>query len=110
MSYLLDTTVAIDWSHAVPSAVDVVQRLFAETDRLYTTDVIVCEALSGGTAQERDVIERFLGALEHVSLGPEGARAAGELRRSAGRAGPRSLADTLIAALALQLDATIVTR
>lgn len=110
MSYILDTTVAIDWAHDRPGAVAVVERLFAETDRLYTTDVIVCEALSAGTAPERAVIERFLDALEYVSLGPAGARQAAEMRRSAGRSSPRSLGDTLIAALARELDAAIVTR
>ena len=110
MSYVLDTTVLIDWSHDLPAAVRLVDRLFAETDRLYTTDVIVCEALSGGTADERRVIDRFIDALEYVHLGPEGAQMAGDLRRAMGRSSPRTLADAIIAALARGLDAAIVTR
>jgi len=41
---------------------------FEETDLLYTCDVVTCEALSGGTAMERDVIRRFLAPLEFVAL------------------------------------------
>lgn len=69
----------------------------------------MCEALSGGTAEERALIRRFLSALEFVALDPDGAAAAGDLRRLAGRRSG-SLGDALIAALARRLDATIVTR
>ena len=110
MSYVLDTTVLIDWSRDLPAAVQVVDDLFAETDRLYTTDVVVCEALTGGSEAERRVIGRFIEALDYVHPGPEGARTAAELRRQAGRSSPRSLGDALIAALAHGLDAAVVTR
>lgn len=110
MSYLLDTTVAIDWSLGYPGIRAVVDRCFEETDLLYTCDVVTCEALSDGTQGERAVIRRFLTALEYVALGPDGAAEAGDLRRQAGRSGGHSLGDALIAALARRLDATIVTR
>ena len=110
MSYLLDTTVAIDWSLGYPGVREVVERCFEETDLLFTCDVITCEALSGGTDLERDVIRRFLAPLEFVTLDPDGAASAGELRRTAGRTSGRSLGDALIAALAQRLGATLVTR
>lgn len=110
MSYLLDTTVAIDWSLGYPGIREVVERCFAETELLYTCDVVTCEALSGGTDAERDVIRRFLGPLEFVALDPDGAAQAGELRRTAGRTSGHSLGDALIAALAQRLGATVVTR
>lgn len=110
MSYLLDTTVAIDWSLGYPGVKEVVERCFEETDLLYTCDVVTCEALSGGTDEERDVIRRFLASLEFVALDPDGAASAGDLRRSAGRSGGHSLGDALIAALAQRLGATVVTR
>ena len=110
MSYLLDTTVVIDWVADHAAAVEVVERLFAETDQLFTCDVVTCEALSGGTAVERRAIDRFLGALEYVAVDPEGAAAAGDLRRATGRTSARGLGDALIAALALRLGATVVTR
>jgi predicted nucleic acid-binding protein len=110
MSYLFDTTVAIDWSLDHPGVTDVVEACFEETSLLYTCDVVTCEALSGGSDAERDVIRRFLAPLEFVALDPDGAAIAGELRRVAGRSSGRSLGDALIAALAQRLGATVVTR
>jgi predicted nucleic acid-binding protein len=110
MSYLFDTTVAIDWSLDDADVVEVVEACFAETGLLYTCDVVTCEALSGGTEEEREVIRRFLTALEFVALDPDGAASAGDLRRQARRSSGRSLGDALIAALARRLGATIVTR
>jgi predicted nucleic acid-binding protein len=111
MSYLFDTTVAIDWSLDHPGVTDIVEACFEETSLLYTCDVVTCEALSGGTQEERDVIRRFLAPLEFVALDPDGAAIAGELRRAASRSSGRSsLGDALIAALAQRLGATVVTR
>ena len=110
MSYLFDTTVAIDWSLAKPGVKSVVEACFAETGFLYTCDVVTSEALSGGSDEEREIIHRFLQALEYVALDPDGAAEAGELRRQAGRTSGRGLGDVLIAALARRLEATIVTR
>jgi len=110
VSYLFDTTVAIDWSVAHPGVREVVDACFAETDLLYTCDVVMCEALSGGTDAEREVVRRFLGALEYVAIDPDGAADAGDLRRVASRSGGHSLGDALIAALARRLGATVVTR
>lgn len=111
MSYLLDTTLLLDFAHGRESATDLVDRLFSESALLYTCDVVTCEALSGGDERERRVIGGVLDALEFVAMAPAGARWAAEARR-AGRAAPgaRSLADALIAATAWSLGATIVTR
>jgi predicted nucleic acid-binding protein len=110
VSYLFDTTVAIDWSVDHPGVREVVEACYAATGDLYTCDVVLCEALSGGSQREREVIRRFLGALEYVAIDPDGAAQAGELRRSASRSGAHSLGDALIAATALRVGATIVTR
>ena len=111
MSYLLDTTILLDFAHGRQTAIDLVDRLFSESTMLYTCDVVTCEALSGGNERERRAIGAVLDALEFVALTPDGARWAAEARR-AGRAAPgaRSLADALIAASAWSLGATIVTR
>jgi len=111
VSYLLDTTILLDFAHGRQTAIDLVDRLFSESTMLYTCDVVTCEALSGGDERERRVIGGVLDALEFVALTPDGARWAAEARR-AGRAAPgaRSLADALIAASAWSLGATIVTR
>lgn len=111
MSYLLDTTVLLDFAHGRFSAIDLVDRLFADVEPLYTCDVVTCEALSGGDDVERAAIEGVLSALEYVAIAPAAARWAAENRRmrGAGRRA-RSLADALIAAAAWSRDATVVTR
>ena len=111
MNYLLDTTVLLDFAHNRPGALELVDRLFAESQTLYTCDVVTCEALSGGDIMERRVIRGVLDALEYVALTPGNARWAAEARRT-GRSAPgaRSLADALIAATAWSLAATLVTR
>lgn len=111
MNYLLDTTVLLDFANGRDGAIGLVDRLFEEGEVLFTCDVITCEALSGGGALERRVIRGVLDALEYVAIAPDGARWAGDARRS-GRSTPgaRSLADALIAATAWSLDATLVTR
>lgn len=111
MNYLLDTTVLLDFAHDRPGALELVDRLFADAETLYTCDVVTCEALSGGDPMERRVIRGVLDALEFVAVAPAGARWAADARRT-GRSAPgaRSLADALIAATAWNLAATLVTR
>lgn len=110
-AYLLDTTVLIDHAKGRAAGVEVLERLFAETSDLYTCDVVTSEALSGGSPEERTLIARLLDALEYIAIDPEGARWAGDRRRSLRASGRRSpLSDALIAATAWRMDATVVTR
>ncbi len=110
MRYLLDTTLVIQHALGEPAATGTIARLFEQTADLYTCAVVTCEALSGGTDEERAVIRRLLDALEYAALAPDDARRAAELRRAAGRGASRSLGDALIGALAIGLGATVVTR
>ena len=111
MSYLLDTTVLLDFAHGRVTAIELVDRLFAEREPLYTCDVVTCEALSGGDEVERVAIEGVLSALEYVAIAPAAARWAAENRRMrAAERRARSLADALIGAAAWSLDAAVVTR
>ena len=82
MNYLLDTTVLLDFAHDRAGAVELVDRLFADGETLYTCDVVTCEALSGGDVPERRVIRGVLDALEYVALAPVGARWAADARRT----------------------------
>ena len=111
VKYLLDTTVLLDLAHSRAGVDELVDRLFADAETLYTCEVVTCEALSGGDELERRVIAGVLGALEYVALAPDGAEWAASVRRD-GRSAPgaRSLADALIAATAWSLGATLVTR
>lgn len=110
MRYLLDTTLLIDHANGLPAAVQMVESLFEEPNDLYTCDVVTAEALSGGTDEQRRVIRSMLDVLEYVSTSPDAARSAGESRRLRGADGRRGIGDALIAAVAHQLDAVIVTR
>jgi len=112
VSYVLDTTVVIDHVNGYRPAEELLDRLFAETDQLYTCDVVTCEALSKGDQAVLAVKRALLDALEFVALAPEGARWAGEQRRMGRESGRRapSTTDALIAALAHSLGATVVTR
>ena len=46
-------------------------RLYEEGAELFTCDVVVCEALSGGTDEHREVIARLLAPLDFVATDPE---------------------------------------
>lgn len=111
MRYLLDTTLIIDHAHGHEPAMALLHRLYTDGADLFTCDVVVCEAMSGGTDEHRDVVSRLLEPLEYVATDPATAKAAGAARFERRRAGGKlGLGDALIAAVAQSLDATIVTR
>ncbi len=111
MRYLLDTTLLIDHANGYPSATATLDHLFEEGGELFTCDVVVCEALAGGTDEQLGVIGQLIEALEYVATSPDAARWAAGSRLARHRAGGKlALADALIAGVAVSLDATIVTR
>ena len=111
MRYLLDTTLIVDHAHGYQPAMALLHRLYEEGAELFTCDVIVCEAMSGGTDDHRRVITRLLDPLDFVATDPSAARAAGAARLERHKGGGKlGLGDALIAAVARGLDATIVTR
>jgi predicted nucleic acid-binding protein len=109
MRYLLDTTLLIDHAHGRPGSAELLESLFSEPNDLYTCDVVVTEALSGGSDDERRVIQALIRVLEYVSTHPDAAVWAADARRGK-QTSPRSLADSLIGAVAWSLDAIVVTR
>lgn len=111
MRYLLDTTLLIDHANGYPPATTTLARLFEEGADLYACDVVVCEALSGGTDEHLQAVGRLIEALEYVATAPEAARWAADSRLRRHRNGGKlGLGDALIAGIAVSLDATIVTR
>ncbi len=110
MRYLLDTTVLVDHVQARAGAVAVVAQLFSEPNDLYVCDAVVAEALSRGLADELAAISRLIDALEYVATTPDAARWAGASRHRLRRTSPRQLGDALIAGVAWDLQATVVTR
>lgn len=111
MRYLLDTTLIVDHAHGHEPAMRLLHRLYEEGAELFTCEVVVCEALSGGSDEHRSVVSRLLEPLDFVATDPTTARQAGEARLERHRAGGKlGLGDALIAAVAKGLGATIVTR
>jgi predicted nucleic acid-binding protein len=110
MRFLLDTTLLIDHAQGRAGAAEVLEQLFREAHELLVCDVVVTEALSKGPDDEMIVIGSLIRAVEYVATHPEAARWAGESRRQRRAAGPRSLADAIIAGVAHHQDATVVTR
>lgn len=110
MRYLLDTTLLIDHAKGRPGVDDLVRRLFEDPNDLYVCDVVVAEALSGGSELERGGINALMRAVEYVSIPPEAAVWASASRHARRAIGPRSLADALLAGLAWSLKAMVVTR
>ena len=72
MRYLLDTTLLIDHASGYPPATDLLQRLYDQGAELFTCEVVVCEALSGGTDHQRAVIGRLIEPLDYVATASEG--------------------------------------
>lgn len=110
MRYLLDTTLLIDHAKGRPGVDVLVRKLFEDPNDLYVCDVVVAEALSGGSELERGGINALMRAVEYVSTPPEAAAWAGASRQARRAIGPRSLADALLAGLASTLQAIVVTR
>lgn len=111
MRYLLDSTLLIDHGNGDPAAIELLHRLVEEGHDLCTCDVVTSETLSRGQADELRHISALLDALEYVSTTPAAARWAGTARRERNAAGgKRALGDALIAGIAVDLDAIVVTR
>jgi predicted nucleic acid-binding protein len=109
--YLLDSTLLIDHANADPGAAEVLRRLFGAGHDLYTCDVVTAETLSRGEHDELRHLATLLDALDYVATTPTAARWAASSRRQRHLAGGRrALADALIAGVAADLGATIVTR
>ena len=58
MRYLLDTTLIVDHAHGFEPAVHLLWRLYDEGAELYTCDVVMSQALSGGSDEHIEVVSR----------------------------------------------------
>ncbi|MEO5986923.1 MAG: PIN domain-containing protein [Candidatus Limnocylindria bacterium] len=111
MRYLLDTTLIIDHAHGYEPAMALLHKLYEDGAELFTCDVVVCEALSGGSDEHLAVVSRLLERLDFVATDPAAARLAADARLRRHRSGGKlGLGDALIAAAAAGLGATVVTR
>jgi predicted nucleic acid-binding protein len=113
MRYLLDSTLLIDHGNGDAAAVDLLGRLVEEGHELFVCDVVTCETLSFGAASAADIgyLETLLDAFEYLATTPTAARWAGASRRKRHAAGgKRAVGDALIAGVARDAEATVVTR
>lgn len=111
MRYLLDSTLLIDHANRDEPAARLLKDLFSEAHALYTCDVVTCETLSQGDANHLSHLRALLDALEYVATSPDAARWAAASRLARHRAGGKlGLGDSLIAGIAAELGATVVTR
>jgi predicted nucleic acid-binding protein len=111
MRYLLDSTLLIDHANRDEPAGKLLEQLHAEQHELYTCDVVTCETLSQGDAKHLRHLRTLLDALEYVATSPNAARWAANSRLGRHRAGGKlGLGDSLIAGVAAELGATVITR
>jgi predicted nucleic acid-binding protein len=109
--YLLDSTLLIDHANRDEPAATLLKDLYSEAHELYTCDVVTCETLSQGDATHLRHLRALLDSLEYIATSPEAARWAAASRLARHRAGGKlGLGDSLIAGVAAELGATVVTR
>jgi predicted nucleic acid-binding protein len=111
LSHLLDTSFVIDVLRGLPAARERFARLFEEGGPIYVDEIVACEAAAGSHLHPDPALTGLLRPLEFIQPGPESALDAGRWRAEARRRGRTlSLPDALIAAAAVAMDATVITR
>jgi predicted nucleic acid-binding protein len=109
--YLLDTSFVIDQLRGEPSAIARFDRIFADGDEPLITELVACEAWTGAPSDDDPDLTALLSATKFVQAGRDAARVAGRWRADLLRRGATlSLPDSLIAAAAHDLGATVLTR
>ena len=108
--YVLDSSFLIDHLRGEPAATARFIEMNETGDELLVCDIGAAEVWSGRPS-EHPRVERLLRYLEFVQPGPPTSMLAGQWRAEArGRGGRLGLPDALIAATAVHLDATVLTR
>ncbi len=111
MRYLLDSTLLIDHANRDEPAAKLLERLYSDGHELFTCDVVTCETLSQGDPSHLRHLRALLDALEYVATSPRAARRAAEARHTRRLAGGKlGLGDALIAGVAAELGATVISR
>jgi tRNA(fMet)-specific endonuclease VapC len=109
-TYLLDTSVLIEWLRRSPGAEDLLLSLTAGRDRLAVCCVSVSEVYSGLYERDRRSFARLVSAMDYWDITAAAAQRAGEIRFEWARKGRTiSTPDALQAALALEHDEYFVT-
>jgi predicted nucleic acid-binding protein len=110
MCLLLDTSVLIDVLRHRHGRRELLTDLVRTGHDLATTALNVAEVFAGMRPQEEAQTEAFLSALECYELTRTAGRRAGSLKnRWAGRGRTLTLADAIVAAIALEQNCTLMT-
>jgi len=107
---IADTDVLIDFLKDRGEAARVQSEI--EAARLCTTVITAFELWAGaGTPHQLGDVDTLLGALIILTLDSAAAQRAGQIQRDLARKGtPIAMADSLIAGICLEYDATLLTR
>jgi len=109
-TYVLDTTVLIDVLAGKARAVSLVKELSLEREKLCTCCICVAELYSGLSAPATRVADQLINSLAYLNVTADEARLAGSMRYQYARRGVAlSTTDTIVAAVAIANDATLVT-
>jgi len=110
MELLLDTSVLIDALRSRNARRELLARLVNEGHHFSTTVLNIAEVYAGVRAEETALTASFIDSLECHGLTPSSGRLAGMLKNVWARKGRTlSLTDTIIAAIAIENDCTLVT-
>ena len=108
--YLLDTSALIDFAKGYEPAHATLVQLVEAGDELGVCPVNLAEFYAGLEPSQYPLWDEFFAALGYWPISPGSARQAGVWRYSYARQGtPLSTADTLIAAVALEQAAVLIT-
>ena len=109
-SYLLDTTVIVNYLRGKPATVRLVKRISAEGSSLGCCPINIIEVCAGTLDKEKEATQQFLDSLEYYELTKESAMRAGEYKQYYQKKGTTlSLPDVAIAAIAIANDLALLT-
>jgi predicted nucleic acid-binding protein len=108
--YLLDTSALIDYSKGREPARSEILALIGGGDEIAVCPINVAEFHAGVPPDKQPIWDEFFRSLSYWGITREAARQAGSIRYEFARQGqPLSTADTLVAAVAQEKGAVIVT-
>ncbi len=109
--HLLDADAIIDYLDGFAPTVQLIQRLNRQGDIPCACAVVTGEVYAGLRPEDEERAERFLSVLEFLPTTPQAARQAGRWKYRYQRQGTQlGIADCLIASVALEHGAMLVTR
>jgi predicted nucleic acid-binding protein len=108
--YLLDADAVIDLLKGASPSVGIINDLYRRGDSLCTCDVVITEIFSGLYAEDRELGRKLTMSMQFLLTSERASRQAGVWRYDFRRRGIQlATTDCLIAAVALDRQATLVT-